>query len=186
MEPRAMKKKSNILERFHIDEDDLKILKIFQDNPAATHVEIASKIYKSQPAVGARVLKLERKHLLSSQKGVNFKKMKERILLLMVDLQTRDPTPIINESFYCPFIINAFKRSGKKNLVILLAATKMEKMEMIIDRHFRSNPAVESVETSFVVNIAKDLIFPVEWEFLQLEEIPCGDVCCQEVKKRKV
>ncbi|MFX0102878.1 MAG: Lrp/AsnC family transcriptional regulator [Candidatus Hodarchaeota archaeon] len=176
---------TDLYNRFNIDEDDLKILKIFQKNPNTTHVDIANRINKSQPAVGARVTKLERKHVLSTQKGVNFKEVKEKLYLLMVDVQTRDPNPIMKEALSCPFIINAFKRSGTRNLVVLLTSTKMEKLEMIIDKHFRSNPLVASVETAFIVDIAKDFILPVSWDFLKLEDIPCGETCCQDVKQRK-
>ncbi|NMC05567.1 MAG: winged helix-turn-helix domain-containing protein, partial [Candidatus Lokiarchaeota archaeon] len=71
---------------FDIDDDDIKILKIFQEDPEITHVEIAKKINKSQPAVGARVTKLQRKDLLATQKGINFKAVHEKMYLLMVDL----------------------------------------------------------------------------------------------------
>ncbi|NMC08661.1 MAG: hypothetical protein GYA24_25855 [Candidatus Lokiarchaeota archaeon] len=76
-----------------------------------------------------------------------------------------------------------FKRSGTKNLSVLLAATNMAKLESIIDHHFRANPAIISVETSFVVDVLKDFVLPINWEFLRYEDIPCGQVCCQNVKK---
>nr|MDO8114091.1 Lrp/AsnC family transcriptional regulator [Candidatus Sigynarchaeota archaeon] len=144
---------NELFKAFDIDNDDIKILNIFQENPEITHVEIAKKINKSQPAVGARVTKLQRKNLLATQKGINFKAVKDRMFLLLVDLQTKDPTPILEgELTRCPFMINVFKRSGQKNLSVFLAATNMQKLESIIDRHFRSNPQIISVETSFVVD----------------------------------
>jgi DNA-binding Lrp family transcriptional regulator len=177
---------SQVFKSFDIDDDDIKILKIFQENPEITHVEIAKKINKSQPAVGARVTKLQRKDLLSTQKGINFKTVKEKMYLLIVDLQTKDPGPILEgELMKCPFVINVFKRSGTRNLSVLLAATSMTKLETIIDRHFRANPNILSVDTSFIVDVLKDFVLPVNWEFLKFEDIPCGQVCCQTVKKRE-
>nr|MDO8085438.1 Lrp/AsnC family transcriptional regulator [Candidatus Sigynarchaeum springense] len=179
------KQEDEVFKSFGIDEDDVKILKIFQEEPEITHVEIAKKINKSQPAVGARVTKLQRKDLLATQKGINFKVVRDKMFLLMVDLQTKDPSPIVeSEMLKCPFVINMFKRSGSKNLSVLLAATSMAKLESIIDRHFRSNPSVISVETSFIVDVLKDFVMPVNWEFLRYEDITCGQICCQQVRKR--
>ena len=176
---------SEIYETFKMDDDDIKILSLFQQQPDITHVKNAKKIHKSQPAVGARVTKLQRKDILATQKGVNFKKMKEKLYLLLVDLQTRDPTNILEgEITHCPFVINAFKKSGIKNVTVLLAATRMDKLENIIDRHFRANPDIISVETSFIVDMVDELILPVNWEFLKYEHIPCGEICCRSVKER--
>jgi Lrp/AsnC family transcriptional regulator, leucine-responsive regulatory protein len=179
------KPSKDILDTFDIDADDVKILKIFQETPEITHSEIAKNLNKSQPAVGARVLKLQRKDLLATQKGINFKTNKELLYLVIVNLQTKDPSTILESELpRCPFMINVLKTSGQRNLIVLLAAANMEKLESIIDRHFRSNPDIISVETSFVVDVLKDLIFPVNWEFLKYDDIPCGDICCQKVKKR--
>ncbi|MHA1792152.1 MAG: Lrp/AsnC family transcriptional regulator [Promethearchaeota archaeon] len=175
--------KNEVFKIFNIDEDDLKILKIFQDTPHSTHVEVAKKIRKSQPAVGARVTKLERKHILATQKGVNFRLVNDKLYLLNVDLQTKDPETILEEIEHCPFVINCFKKSGAKNLTILFAGTNMKKLEMIVDRHFRANPGVSNVETSFIVEVMKDLVLPVNWEFLLYEDIPCGETCCKLVKR---
>lgn len=175
----------DFLKVFDIDDDDVKILKMFQDNPDITHSEIAKNLNKSQPAIGARVLKLQRKELLTTQKGINFKTANEKMYLVMVNLQTKDPSSILEgELPSCPFVINVFKTSGQRNLIVLLASTNMQKLESIIDRHFRSNPTIISVETSFVVDVLKNFIFPVNWDFLKYDNIPCGDICCRQVKKR--
>ncbi len=178
-------RENEVFKAFEIDDDDVKILKIFQEEPEITHVEIARKINKSQPAVGARVTKLQRKDLLATQKGINFKKVKDKMFLLIVDMQTKDPSPILEgELSKCPFVINVFKRSGTKNLSVLLAASNMAKLESIIDRHFRANPNITSVNTSFIVDVLKDFVLPLNWEFLKYEDIPCGQVCCQNVRKQ--
>ncbi|MHA1368827.1 MAG: Lrp/AsnC family transcriptional regulator [Promethearchaeota archaeon] len=174
---------TDVMNIFHIDDDDIKILEIFQHKPDISHVEVSKRINKSQPTIGARVTKLERKHILETQKGTNFKKVNQKLFLFFVDLETRDPVPLLDEIKHCPFIINALKKSGKKNLTLILAATSMKKLEMIVDRHFRAHPQVISVETSFVVDMVRDFILPVNWEFLKYEDIPCGEICCQNVKQ---
>ncbi|HME52991.1 MAG TPA: Lrp/AsnC family transcriptional regulator [Candidatus Lokiarchaeia archaeon] len=177
---------SDLCESFDIDDDDVKILKIVQETPEISHVEIARIIKKSQPAVGARVLKLQRKDLLATQKGINFKTVKEKIFLMMVNLQTKDPNWILTTDLpSCPFVINIFKTTGQKNLTVLFVSTNMQKLECIIDRHFRSNPDVISVDTSFVVDLMKDFVIPINWDFLKFEDIPCGDICCQKAKQGK-
>ncbi|MHA1684140.1 MAG: Lrp/AsnC family transcriptional regulator [Promethearchaeota archaeon] len=175
---------NSVYNKFNIDPDDIKILQLFQENPSITHVEIAKRINKSQPAIGARVTKLERKHILATQKGVNFKEIKEKMFLLMVDLQAKNPLEILAEIEHCPFIINCFKRSGTNNLTLFLASTSMSKLESIIDKHFRSHPLISHVETSFVVEMLRDYVLPVNWDFIQFESIPCGDTCCQVAKHK--
>jgi DNA-binding Lrp family transcriptional regulator len=176
--------KTDTLESFGIDDDDTKIMALLQDNPEMSFVEIASKIHKSQPAVGARVTKLRRKNLLVTQNGANFKDLKEKLYLVMVDLQTRDPEPLLTneEMQQCPFVINIFKRSGPRNVCVLLAASNLQKVESIIDKHYRSNPDVLSVDSSVVVDLQKDLVLPINWDYMKYEDIACGDVCCKKVR----
>lgn len=166
---------SVIQENFKIDDDDLKILSLIQEDPSITHSEIAKRINKSQPAVGARITKLERKDVLHTQKGLNFKEVLDmsKIFLLVVNLQTRDPDPVIQELNTCPFVMNIFKKTGKYNIMIMLAAAKLEKLETIIDTHFRANPMVLSVETSIVVDIRDDFNMPVNWTGLKFDHVPC-------------
>jgi DNA-binding Lrp family transcriptional regulator len=174
---------TDTLESFGIDDDDTKIMTLLQDNPEMSYVDVAQKIHKSQPAVGARVTKLKRKNLLVTQNGVNFKDIENKIYLVMVDLQTRDPELVLNaEMQQCPFVINVFKRSGPRNMCILLAASNLQKVESIIDKHFRSNENVLTVESSVIVEVAKDLVLPINWDYMKYEDIACGDICCKKVR----
>ena len=173
---------SGIQENFQIDNDDIKILSLIQEDPNITHSEIAKRISKSQPAVGARITKLERKNVLNTQKGLNFKEVLDmsKIFLLIVNLQTRDPDPVVQELNTCPFVINIFKKTGKYNIMVMLAAAKLEKMESIIDTHFRANPMVLSVETSIIVDIRDNLTLPVNWGGLKYDHVPCTHIWQQK------
>ena len=42
-----------------IDDTDKEIIELLQENPDITHSEISEKVHKSQPAVGARIIKLK-------------------------------------------------------------------------------------------------------------------------------
>ncbi|MFX0103284.1 MAG: Lrp/AsnC family transcriptional regulator [Candidatus Hodarchaeota archaeon] len=169
---------SDVQAKFQIDNDDIKILSLIQDDPNITHSEIAKRINKSQPAVGARITKLERKHVLNTQKGLNFREVLDmsKIFLLVVNLQTRDPDPVVQELQNCPFVINIFKKTGKYNIMLMLAASRLEKLESIIDTHFRANPMVLSVETSIVVDIRDDFTLPVNWGGLKYDHVPCTHI----------
>ena len=178
------KQESGTLAQFGIDEDDVKILELLQANPDLSYNDVASLIHKSQPAVGARVMKLRRKGLLVTKNGANFKDLKDKLYLVMVDLQTRNPDVALNaEMNQCPFVVNIFKKNGPRNICVLLAASNLEKVESIIDRHFRSNPDVLSVESSVVVNITRDLVLPINWDYMKYEDIACGDICCRKVRR---
>ena len=62
-------------ELLQIDDTDKEIIELLQKNPSITHNEIAEKVHKSQPAVGARIIKLKRKFLLTSRIGSEFDKL---------------------------------------------------------------------------------------------------------------
>ncbi|MFW9820706.1 MAG: AsnC family transcriptional regulator, partial [Candidatus Thorarchaeota archaeon] len=53
-------KKKTFNELLSIDDDDKRIIEMIEKDPDITHSDIAKEIDKSQPAVGARIIKLER------------------------------------------------------------------------------------------------------------------------------
>ncbi|MCK4780271.1 MAG: AsnC family protein, partial [Candidatus Lokiarchaeota archaeon] len=77
-------KKKNFSDLLSIDEADKKIIEMIEENPDITHSDIAKEIEKSQPAVGARILKLERKHLLTKQVGFNIKKVDIKVAIVYI------------------------------------------------------------------------------------------------------
>jgi DNA-binding Lrp family transcriptional regulator len=167
-----------ISDKLKLDDIDRRIITLVQDDPNLTHTQIAEKIDRSQPTVGMRIKKLEKEGILQFQPGVNFKRID--LLLGVVELNTKRPNEILEMAKFCPFMLNAFRLSGSHNICILLASSKIEKLDNIINYHFRSNPNVQSVSLNMITEIAKDFIMPVDFKSEEhnptLEE-GCGDKC---------
>ena len=162
--------------KFRIDEVDRNIIDLLQNNPTLTHMEIAEKISRSQPTVGMRIHKLEEKGLLEMQRGVNFKKVD--LFLASVTLRTKDPVDIFEMAKVCPFIINCFKLSGEENILLLLTASNLNKLDNMVNYHFRNNKNITNVKMEIVVDIAKDLILPVD--FRSEDQNPTKEEGCRE------
>lgn len=167
-----------ISQKLKLDDIDRKIISLVQEDPNLTHTQIAEKIDRSQPTVGMRIKKLEKEGILQFQPGINFKKVD--LFLATVELKTKYPDEIIDMARYCPFMLNAFRLSGDHNINILLASSKLDKLDNIVNYHFRNNPGVQSVSMEIVTQIAKDFILPIDFDSEEhnptIEE-GCGENC---------
>ena len=132
-----------ISDRLKLDDIDRRIITLVQEDPSLTHTQIAEKINRSQPTVGMRIKKLEKEGILQFQPGINFRKVD--LYLSTVELNTKQPNEILEMAKFCPFMLNAFRLSGSHNICILLASSKLDKLDNIVNYHFRSNPDVQSV-----------------------------------------
>jgi DNA-binding Lrp family transcriptional regulator len=164
--------------KLDLDSIDQKIISLIQENPNLTHTQIAEKIDRSQPTVGMRIKKLEENGILKFQPGINFKNV--RLTLATVELKTKDPDYVMEMAKYCPFILNGFRLSGDKNICLLLASSELEKLDNVVNYHFRDNPDVDTVQMEVVTEIAKDFILPIDFDSENhspnLEE-GCGPQC---------
>ena len=175
-----------ISERLKLDDIDRQIITLVQENPSLTHTEIALKIDRSQPTVGMRIKKLEKSGILKFQPGINFKKVE--IFLATVEINTTNPEEIMEMSTCCPFILNCFRVSGEHNICLMLAASKLEKLDAVVNYHFRSNPDVSKVSMEIVSDIAKDFILPIDFdsEIHEPNETEgCGPKCKYKKAKKK-
>jgi DNA-binding Lrp family transcriptional regulator len=167
-----------ISEKLKLDDIDRKIISLVQEDPSLTHTQIAEKIERSQPTVGMRIKKLENEGILQFQPGINFKKVD--LFLATVELSTKHPDEIIDMAKYCPFMLNAFRLSGEHNICILLASSKLDKLDNIVNYHFRNNDDVQSVSMEVVTQIAKDFILPIDFDSEDHNptmEDGCGEKC---------
>jgi hypothetical protein len=68
----------------------------------------------------------------------------------------------------------------------MLASSKLEKLDNIVNYHFRNNPDVQATSMEVVTEIAKDLILPIDFDSEDhtptLEE-GCGDKCKYKLSK---
>ena len=160
-----------------IDEDDKKIIMMLEKEPSITHSAIAQEIEKSQPAVGARIIKLERKHLLTKQVGFNIKEVD--IKTAIVFISTKDVEGVVKKVKNCPFINHAFKISGEFNLLCFIAATDLQTIEKLVDVCFRKDPNVTNVKTNILIESVHDFVVPIDFQIERFDfhSTNCGPVC---------
>jgi DNA-binding Lrp family transcriptional regulator len=108
-----------------IDNDDKKILALIQKDINITQAEIAVKVNKIQPAVGARILKLERKHLLTTKYGIDLSKVK--LPMAVVRLYAKNSKEVFESINSCPYVLNAFTTLGRTNITAMLVGPSIEK-----------------------------------------------------------
>jgi Lrp/AsnC family leucine-responsive transcriptional regulator len=145
-----------------IDSTDKKIIELMQKNPELTHSEIADKIRKSQPAIGARVIKLKRKHLITQQIGAEFKELD--IKLARVDLSAKNVEELWNRFAKCPYIINVFKSTGDYNIIIEVAAPDVKTIDNFVDSCLRNDPDISSIRVNFVIDSLNPYIVPLSFD----------------------
>jgi DNA-binding Lrp family transcriptional regulator len=173
-------------ERLKLDDIDRQIISIVQKDPNITHTDIAERINRSQPTVGMRIKKLEKSGILVFQPGINFKKV--NLFLATVEVKTKDPDELMEMAKCCPFMLNAFRLSGEHNISILLASSKLDKLDNIINYHFRKNPDIGSVSMEIVTDIAKDFILPIDFDSENHNptiEDGCGERCKFKIAKKE-
>jgi DNA-binding Lrp family transcriptional regulator len=156
MTKKTSKSFNEILE---IDDDDKRIIEMIEQDPDITHREIAERIDKSQPAVGARIIKLERKNLLTKQVGFNIKKVDMKTALVFIS--TRDVSDIVEKIQNSELINYAFKISGKFNIMCIVSASDLKTIEKIVDVYFRDDPNVTGVETKVIMESIHDFVIPI-------------------------
>ncbi|MBD3187512.1 AsnC family transcriptional regulator [Candidatus Bathyarchaeota archaeon] len=164
-----------------IDSDDRKIMNLLQADPEMTHVEIAKQVHKSQPAIGARILKLERKGLLEMQYGINLKE--NRFTMLLASLHAKYPNELLKDLDVCPFVVQSFKTTGQKNIATWMIGTDLDRMETIVERHFRSNPNVNFLGVSVAIEPIKKMILPLNFAFEGHNKFKCSKECHNLVLK---
>ena len=179
-----MKKKS-FEDLLKIDSADKKIIEMIEANPDITHSAIAKEIEKSQPAVGARIIKLERKHLLTKQVGFNVKQVDIKVAIVYVS--TKDVEEIVKKIENCPFINHAFKISGEFNVLCFIAASDLQTIEKLVDLCFRRDPNVINVKTNILIESIHDFVVPIDFQIENFDGRYCGPGCnmAEELPKFK-
>ena len=168
-------KKKGFNELLGIDDDDKKIIEMIEKDPSITHSEIAREIEKSQPAVGARIIKLERKHLLTKQVGFNIKEVNIKNVIVFVS--TKDVDEIIKKIEDCPFINHAFKISGDYNILCFIAATDLQTIDKLVDLCFRRDPNVINVKTNILIESIHNFVVPIDFQIEQFDGKTCSPEC---------
>ena len=167
-----------ISNKLKLDDIDKQIISIVQEDPNMTHTEIAERINRSQPTVGHRIKKLEKNGILQFQPGINFKMVD--LYLATVEINTKEPDRLMEMAKFCPFMVNAFRVSGDHNVCVMLTSSKLNKLDAIINYHFRNRPEVQDVSMEVVTDISKDFVLPIDFDSENHEpneEHGCGEKC---------
>ena len=175
-----------ISDKLKLDEIDRQIISIVQEEPNLTHTEIATRVNRSQPTIGMRIKKLEKSGVLQFQPGINFKKVE--LFLAIVNLKTRNPERMMEMARFCPFMLNAFRLSGEHNISLMITSSKLEKLDNVVNYHFRDNDDVQLVSMEIVTDIAKDLILPIDFDSEDHEpnlEYGCGEKCKYKIAHKE-
>jgi DNA-binding Lrp family transcriptional regulator len=154
-------------EQLGIDDIDREIIRLLIANPEVTHEEIATRVSRSQPAVGARILKLKKKQLISSQVGVNFKTA--GLVLGIVTFSGAHPAQLKAYLNTIPQFVHVFKTSGLTNFMILVPGTTMKEIEEAVDIYLRPHPDIADIATNYLMESLKNLVLPY---YLTLEPTP--------------
>ena len=162
-----------------IDEIDKNIIEMLQSKPSITHSEIAKKLDRSQPAIGARIKKLEDKGILATQIGVNFNQI-DILNLIKVEISTSNPNEILEMAQKCPYIINVLKMSGKFNILMFMACSSLKRLDHIIDRHFRTSETIRNIRLDLITGISKKFILPISFCIEDFKEPEDECKCCEE------
>ncbi|MFX0070741.1 MAG: Lrp/AsnC family transcriptional regulator [Candidatus Hermodarchaeota archaeon] len=168
-------KKKTFNQLLSIDDDDKKIIEMIEQNPDITHSDIAKEIEKSQPAVGARIIKLERKNLLTKQVGFNVKNVDIKVAIVFIS--TKDVDKIVEKIEDCPFINHAFKISGEYNVLCFISASDLQTIERLIDLCFRKDENVINVKTSILIESIHDFVVPIDFQIENFDGRYCGPDC---------
>ncbi len=157
-------------EKMGIDEIDCQIMDLVQKKPNLTHAQIAEHVNRSQPTIGMRIKKLEKLGVLKYQAGITLKN--RDLCFARVDIQTNNPQESFEMVKKCPFMLNAMKLSGDVNLSIFLVGLDLRGLERIVNYHFRRNPAVTKVQMDIIVDVADDLVLPLNFNIQHTKNCP--------------
>ncbi len=147
-----------------LDDLDWKIISIIQQNPNISHSNIAKKVKRSQPTIGMRIKRLKKCGIFQIQPGINLKNLNTYVAI--VNILAVDPEAVMAMAQSSPLILNAFRSSGRNNILILLADLNISNLYEFVNQHFRSNPNIQNVSMEIITNIANDFIVPMYSEKL--------------------
>ncbi len=158
-----------------VDEIDKKILAVLYQEPNVSHTEIAMRLKLSQPAISARVHKLEREGVLTHIIGTDIKKT--TVFLAKLDISTDNVEEIMKFLDQCPLYFNSFLTSGRFNMTVFLIGENIRSIMACVDSHLRKSLPVKNLEFDLIVAPAKSLVVPIKPNLEKTVKSPCGSEC---------
>jgi DNA-binding Lrp family transcriptional regulator len=158
-----------------IDDMDKKILCLLSENPQLSQAELSERLKISQPAVSARIRKLEERGVLARLVGTDIKKA--QLFLARVDISTDNVEQVLKFLDTCPLYLNSFLTSGRHNLTVFLIGENIRSMMSCVDSHLRQNLPVRNMEFDLIVTPIRPLIVPIKPNMEKKRATPCGADC---------
>jgi DNA-binding Lrp family transcriptional regulator len=155
---------------FEIDDMDKALLNVIQQNPSADVSDLAERLNKSENVIGSRILKLERRDLLSTIRGINAKKIE--ISLASAEISTKNPIAVMNKLRNCPYVVNAFRKTGTNDVLVMFASKEIASTDEILNKCYRTDPNIKTIDVSYIFEPMKDFVFPINFAV-------GGDVVCR-------
>lgn len=163
-----------------IDDLDKRILNLLQNDPHIAHSDISQKLNRNKSVISSRILKLERGNILKTQIGIDCNKTD--IKLASIDISTKNNIDFYERVKNCPFIVQAFKKTGFNNINILLAAPDVHLADQIINTCFRNDEDIKNIEVNYVISSIKDMVLSLDLDIKEFNEYGCNKNCQQKRK----
>jgi DNA-binding Lrp family transcriptional regulator len=158
-----------------IDGLDKKILYMLSQDPQVSHTELSKRLKISQPAISARIHKLEEEGVLTHLIGTDVKK--SQLFLAKVDISTDNVEEILRFLEACPLYLNSFLTSGRSNMTVLLIGENIRSLMSCVDSHLRKTLPAKNMEFDLIVTPARSLIVPIKPIMEKKRVSSCGTDC---------
>lgn len=158
-----------------IDDNDKKILRMLSENPQLSQTELSKRLRISQPAVSARMHKLEDSGALVRLVGTDVKK--SQLFLARVNVSTNSVEKVLKFLDTCPLYLNSFLTSGRHNLTIFLLGENIRSIMSCVDSHLRKNLPVRNLEFDLIVTPVRSFVVPIKPDLDKKKNSTCGADC---------
>jgi len=158
-----------------IDEIDKKIIKLVQEDPNITHTKLAKKVGRSQPTIGIRIKKLEELGLINYQAGINLKN--SEFYFSKIDVETTHPEEICDIVEKCPFMLTAFRLSGKTNLNIIAANPELKGIEKLVNNYLRDRDDILNLSVNLITRTTNNIVLPLNMDFGRCNDCKLKKYC---------
>jgi DNA-binding Lrp family transcriptional regulator len=158
-----------------LDDKDRKIMSLLSQDPEVSQAELAKQLQVSQPAVSARIRKLEEKGALARMVGTDVKKA--QLFLANLDVATNHVEQFLKSLEGCPIYLNSFLTSGKNNLAVMLVGENIRSIMSCVDSHLRQNPLVKDMELDLIITPVRPFVIPIRPSVDKQKTTPCGADC---------
>lgn len=140
---------------FSLDEVDKRIIAMLLKHPYATHLDIAVVAKISQPTVGARIKKMEKKGIVRRMYGIDLAQVEGTII--KIEAKCRDADELISELRLQKGFSGAFKCSGEYNLLAFFCVKNEKEADWLVNAFFRSRSNAITVKLEFVRAIENNM-----------------------------